>query len=164
MTQISPTEFQIQWPLYEIMTWPLLTGLIVILILLFPAHELIHALSCPGLGLSSNTIFGIWLSGGFLYIHHEGPMQRNRLLLVLLTPYLALSVLPLLLMALLKYVAWTPETMICLGWLSLLGSISAGGDFASTWSLLSQVPKTAVVRNKGQRSYWKPIDHLSRAS
>ena len=158
VTQISPTEFQIRYPIGEILTGPVLTGLIVVLILFIPTHEFLHALCCPGWGLSSSTYLGLWLSKGFIYIHHEGPMHRNRFLLVLIVPYLALSLLPLLLMILLKYIGWTPEIMVCLGWLSLLGSISAGGDFVSAWSLLTRIPKTAVVRNKDHRSYWKLVD------
>lgn len=164
VSQISTTIFRIQPPLYEALTWPLLAILITILILFIPTHEFIHALSCPGWGLSANTIFGIWLPRGFFYIHHDGPMPRNRFLWVLTAPYLALSLLPLALMTLLKLVGWTPEVMISLGWLSLLGSIFAGGDFVSAWSLLSQIPNTAVVRNQGQRSYWKPIAPSSRTS
>ena len=159
VTQISNNELQIQFPIYETLTWPLLAGLIVIFILFFPAHEFLHAFCCPGWGLSANTIFGLWLSKGFFYIHHEGPMRRNRFLWVLSAPYFVLSLLPLAMMTLLKWLGWTPEIMISLGWLSLLGSIFAGGDFVSARSLLSQVPKTAVVRNQGQSSYWKVDEH-----
>lgn len=162
--QISSTVFQIQFPIYETLTWPLLAILIAVFILFFPTHEIVHALCCPDWGLSANTIFGVWLTKGFFYIHHEGPMSRNRLLLVLVAPYIVLSLLPLALIALFRTLGWTPEIIISLTWLSLLGSLSAGGDFVSVGSLLSQIPNTAMVRNKGQRSYWKPAGKTSLTS
>ena len=155
--RISDTVFQIRYPVYEAVTWPLIATLLVIFILFFPAHEFIHALSCPSWGMSANTILGIWLAKGFFYVHHMGPMRRNRFLFVLSAPYAALSLLPLTLIAFLKTAGSTPEVMISLAWLSLLGSVLAGGDLVSAWSLLSLVPNAALVRNQGQRSYWKPV-------
>ncbi len=160
-TQLSDTVVRIQFPVYETATWPLLAVLGAILILFIPVHELLHAICCPGWGLSSKTVFGAWPSRGFFYIHHDGPMRRNRFLLVLGAPYLALSLLPLALMAILRVTGWTAEVMISLAWLSLLGSLFAGGDLVSAGSLLAQIPSTAMVRNKGRISYWKPADPAS---
>jgi hypothetical protein len=160
-TQLSPNGFRIQIPVFQTPLWPLLALLIAISILSIPAHEMIHALCCPGWGLSANTVFGVWLTGGFFYIHHEGPMARNHFLLVLVAPYIVLSLVPLALMALFRVVGRTPELLISLTWLSLLGSLYAGGDFVSAGSLLSQLPKAAIIRNKGRRSYWKPAGKTS---
>ena len=160
--QISPNVFQIQIPILQIPLWFILTTLTVILVLFIPIHEMVHALFCPGLGLSENTVVGLWLPKGFLYVYHDGPMTRNRFLFVLIAPYLTLSLLPLALIALLRFIGWMPESVLSLAWTSLLGSLLAGGDFASIGSLLlSKIPRKALVRNKGQKSYWKPFDKTS---
>lgn len=160
--QLSDNVIQIQLPIFQIIDWPILVNLIVILILFIPTHELIHALCCPAWGLSTDTTFGVWLPKGFIYIHHDGPMSRDRFLLVLVAPYIALSLFPLALIAISKTASWPTESIISLTWLSLLGSLLAGGDFVSLISLLSsKLPSTALIRNTGQKSYWKSIDKTS---
>lgn len=160
--QLSPGVFQIQIPIFQIPFWLTLAILIVNLILFIPTHELVHALCCPKWGLSADTIVGIWLPKGFLYVYHDGPMSRNRFMFVLLAPYLFLSLLPLALMAIFRFTVWTPELIVSLTWTSLLGSLLAGGDFVSIGLLLSsKIPSTALIRNNGQKSYWKPKDKTS---
>lgn len=157
--QLSGNVIQIQLPIFQIIDWPILVSLFVILILFIPTHELIHALCCPAWGLSADTTFGVWLPKGFIYIYHDGPMSRDRFLFVLVAPYIALSLLPLALLAISKTTSWPPELIISLTWLSLLGSLLAGGDFVSVISLLSsKLPNTALIRNTGQKSYWKSRD------
>ena len=162
MIELFPNVFQIQIPILQIPYWLILAILIAILILFIPTHDLIHALCCPRWGLSADTVVGLWLRKGFLYVHHDGPMSRNRFLLVLFAPYLFLSILPLVLIAILKFTGWTPELILSLTWISLLGSLLAGGDFVSIGSLLSsKAPSTAFIRNNGQKSYWKPSGKTS---
>ena len=60
--------------------------LLSVVILLIPVHELLHAVVHPGWGLSSNSVIGLWLSRALFYAHYEGPMARNRLLLVFAMP------------------------------------------------------------------------------
>jgi hypothetical protein len=160
--QLSPNEFQIQIPIFQIPYWLILTILIAILILFIPAHEMVHALCCPGWGLSTNTVVGLWLQKGFLYVFYDGAMSRNRFMFVLLAPYLFLSLLPLAMIAISRFTGWTPVMIISLTWTTLLGSLLAGGDFASMGSLISsKLPNTAQIRNNGQKSYWKPMDKIS---
>lgn len=159
--QLAPNVFQIQVPIFQIPYWFILTILVAILILFIPTHELVHALCCPEWGLSANTVVGIWFPKGFLYVHHDGPMSRNRFLFVLFAPYLVLSLLPLVVIAILRFTGWTPVIIINLTWTSLLGSLLAGGDFVSIATLLSsKVPGTALIRNNGEKSYWKPMDKI----
>jgi len=159
--QLAPNAFQIQVPIFQIPYWHTLTILIVLLILFIPAHEMIHALCCPKWGLSTDTVVGIWLPKGFFYVYHDGPMSRNRFMFVLVAPYLFLSLLPLALIAILRFTGWTTALIISLTWISLLGSLLAGGDFVSIGMLLSpNIPSSALIRNNGQKSYWKPIDNI----
>jgi hypothetical protein len=125
-------------------------GTLVLLLLLIPAHEFLHALAHPGWGLSSNTVIGLWLSKGMFYGHYEGEMSRNRFLLVFVTPYIILGMLPTIL------IATIPELMQSrLLWLSLFGSVLACGDLVGAGLIFFQIPRSAIVRNKGWKTYWK---------
>ena len=71
----------------------LLLPFLVIVIFLIPVHELTHALFHPACGLSDKTIIGLWLSKGLFYAYYEGPMTRNRFLMVYAGPFVVLSLL-----------------------------------------------------------------------
>ena len=160
--QLSPNVIQIQFPIFQMPLWHIIAILISVSVLFIPVHEMVHALCCPAWGLSADTVFGIWFSKGFIYIHHDSPMSRNRFLFVLVAPYIILSLLPLALMAIFRITNWPPELILALTWLSLLGSLLSGGDFVSIGSLLSsKIPGRALIRNIGQKSYWKSIDKTS---
>ena len=130
--------------------------LILILVLLIPAHEFLHALFYPDWGLSSRTIIGVWLSKGVFYAHYEGKMGRNRFLLIFLTPYLVLGILPALVWALLPANHLFSEVSINLLYISLLGSIFSSSDLVGVSLVFLQIPAAAIVRNKGWKTYWKP--------
>src|SRR5688572_8558832 len=68
----------------------LFAGLVVV-------HELIHALVHPMAGLSPHSILGCASSG--FYAHYNGEMSRNRLVAILLMPFLIISIVPLLVSA-----------------------------------------------------------------
>lgn len=131
--------------------------LLIAVLILIPVHELIHALVHPYWGRSTNTIIGVWLSKGLFYAYYEGEMSRNRLALVYLAPYLVLGLLPLGLLALLGNALGSPSAVIILAVVSLLGSLFACGDIVGVIFLLFQTPGTALVRNKGWQTYWKPV-------
>lgn len=131
----------------------LMIGWLTIILILIPAHELLHALIHPHWGRTVNTILGLWLSKGVFYAHYEGEMSRNRFLMVALTPYLVLGLLPLGWLALLN--AASSSVVSLFGGVSLLGSVLACGDIIGVLLLLFQIPAAAVVRNKGWRTYWK---------
>lgn len=124
---------------------------LLVLLLIVPAHELLHAFAHPGWGTSSNSVVGLWLSRGLFYAHYEGEMSRNRFLWVFVAPLLILGVLPTLLIMMI------PTLTQSLFWLSLLGTIFACGDLVGAGFIFFQVPHSAVVRNKGWKTYWKPL-------
>jgi hypothetical protein len=112
-------------------------------------HELLHVFTHPDWGTSSNSILGLWLSKGLFYAHYEGEMSRNRFLAVLLMPLIVLGILPTLLIMMI------PELLSSLFWLSLFGILLPGGDLVGVGFIFFQIPPSAVVRNKGWRTYWK---------
>jgi len=122
---------------------------LLLLILLIPVHELLHAVVHPGWGLTSSTIIGLWLSKGLFYAHYTGEMSRNRFLLVGVMPFIVLGVLPTVLIMLM------PELRQTLLWLSLYGSVIACGDLEIMGFIILQIPPSAKVRNQGWKLYWK---------
>lgn len=130
--------------------------LLSVLILLIPVHELLHAVVHPGWGLSSNSVIGLWLSRALFYAHYEGPMSRNRFLLVFAMPYVVLSLLPIPIMSFAAVFGWSITTVLVLSFLSIVAAVFACGDLVGFLLILLQVPASAVVRNKGWKTYWKP--------
>jgi hypothetical protein len=129
-----------------------LSGVIVVAAVVIPIHELFHALVHPGHGLRRATVVGVWPRRGLFYAHFEGPMRSGRFMLVLLAPTLALTVLPLAASALIGASSWL------WGAVPLLNSLFACVDLLGAVLLLLQVPRHALARNKGWRTYWRPIE------
>jgi hypothetical protein len=119
------------------------------LLALVGIHELLHAVSAPGFGLSSRTVIGCWPSRGMFYAHYDGDMTAKRFLLVLIMPLAIISVLPLLLAAVL---GWGHRTAAFLGVLNALFSCV---DVLGVFLLLLQVPLHARVRNSGWKTWYR---------
>jgi hypothetical protein len=131
-----------------------LMPLLLALVVCIPVHELLHALSHPGLGRSPETIIGIWLSRGLFYAHYEGAMPRNRFLWVFAAPFVLLSLAPLALIAALG--RWLgSDAVFFLALLALVNGVASSGDIIGMLLIAVQVPPRARVRNKGWRSFWK---------
>ena len=58
-------------------------------------HEWIHALTLPDQGAGENTVFGFYPRHLIFYTHYEGPIDRDQFLLTLVSPFVMLSVIPL---------------------------------------------------------------------
>ncbi len=127
---------------------------LIILVGLTPVHELIHVFVTPGLGLSPQTFIGIWPARLLIYAHYEGIMSRNHFLWVFATPLLLLSVVPTGIIVLLNH-HMSPNTILCLAILAITNGAAASGDILGIGLVAAQIPKSALVRNKGWKSYWK---------
>lgn len=119
------------------------------LIILIVGHEAIHLLGFPQFGLNSNTLVGIWLEAGSPYVQHTMPMSRNRFLIVLLLPFLFLSVLPFAL----AYNDIGPINQ--LSWISVLNCVGAGSDIFISAQILRTVSSRAKVLESGNSLYWQ---------
>jgi hypothetical protein len=126
------------------------TWLIMIFMVgLIPAHELLHAICFPGGLHSPQTLIGIWPARLLFYAHYEGVMPRNRFLLTFAMPFLVLSLLPIVIIALTR---WPALDFL---FLSLVNGAAASGDIIGIFLVAFQVPRNTMVRNKGWRTYWK---------
>lgn len=112
-------------------------------------HELAHAAALPGLGLSSATVVGFWPGKLTPYVSYEGELPRNRYVSTGLTPFVLLSVLPLLIGLVF---AWMPPWLVML---STLNAFVSSGDLIGVGLLLWQTPREAVVRSKGLQTWWR---------
>lgn len=132
-----------------------LGGMAAVLILFIAAHEMIHALVHPARGRTDKTIIGIWPSRLLFYAHYEGALSRARFLAVFAAPLVVLSFCSLPFIALMDAWGKWPAFEICLTVLSLVNGLASAGDALGMILIASQVPATAVVRNRGWRTYWK---------
>ena len=123
--------------------------LLAMAILLIPIHEILHAVCFPGGLPSPHTIIGIWLSRILFYAHYEGVMTRTRFLVTFAMPFLVLSILPIMLVGLLRWPS------LELAALSIVNGAAASGDIIGIILVGLQVPASASVRNRGWRTYWR---------
>lgn len=123
--------------------------IVVFILALFPVHELLHAVVFPGGIGSDHTVIGFWPSRFVFYAHYEEEMARNRFLLVFFTPFLVLSLIPIAIIVMFQW----PSLELAL--LSVVNGVAASGDMMGIALVGLQVPQSAVVRNRGWRSYWK---------
>jgi len=123
--------------------------ILVVLLLLLPVHEMIHALIHPGNGRTIDSIVGFWPKKLVCYAHYDGPLSRNRFIAVLIGPFLVMSVVPLLVEAMLRVnFTWVAV-------LAIVNGLAASGDTAACLLLL-QAPRTATMRNQGYYTWWRP--------
>ena len=139
--------------------WEIATqvGILVSFPLLILVHEYLHAITYPGYGLGNETLIGCWPSRMLFYAYYNGPMSRERFLLVFAMPFLVISVIPLLIAAALPL----PEMVKpILAWFSIWNALFACGDILGFVLILVQVPRKALVRNKSWRSFWTDTLHI----
>jgi hypothetical protein len=120
--------------------------------ILIAVHELCHALACPRWGMTGDTVIGAWPSKLLFYAGHLREVSRDRYLVTCLMPFLMLTLLPLCLgvfignMSALWAIFSTTNALVC------------GGDAIILLLVTTQVPKHAVLQNRGWATWWKPAD------
>ncbi len=152
-TRILSISFQSRQPgdmLPVVVLLLMAAGVLASVLLLIVVHELLHAAVFPGWWLGPRTIIGVWPSMGLFYAHYDGPQSRSRFLLVLLMPFLVLT-LGLWLVDLLFPSGWGGV----LGALSILNALFAGGDLLGAAIIAAQVPVNAELRNQGWKTWWR---------
>jgi hypothetical protein len=112
-------------------------------------HELIHASILPMAGTSKNTVIGFLPSKMFLYTAYIGELPRNRCLAMLLAPYIAISILPLIMASILQVAP------VWLAYASILNGFLASGDLFMTGLIILRIPPQATIRGQGWKTYWR---------
>ena len=136
---------------------------LIVLVFSIPIHELVHLFTHPQFGLSNKSIFGLWLSRGMFYAHYEGAVSRNRFLSILAAPYLILAWPPVIILALID--SSVPVVYVeILVMVAFINSVLPAGDVLGFFIMMSQIPSSACVKNKGWKSYWKREDPCEESS
>jgi hypothetical protein len=125
-----------------------LAGLIALSVLIVVPHELIHALCFPAKLSSDKVIIGSYLKMGAFYAFYDGEISKRRYLVIFLAPLIVLSGIPLTLLL-------CGVRSIWLYWLFLVHTPACAGDLMYVALMLFRVPKGAVVRNKGYKTYFR---------
>ena len=126
---------------------------LAVLVISIPVHELVHLFTHPQLGRSKKSVLGLWLSRGLFYAHYDGVVSRNRFLAILAAPYLLLAWLPVIILALIG-TSGPIEYALILTLVALVNCVLPSGDVLGILLLVSQIPASACVKNKGWKSYW----------
>ena len=122
---------------------------VVLMVPLVVVHEGIHLLLHPGMGRSDQSVVGGSVQHGMLYALYFGEMSRERYVLILLGPFLVLTVLPWLVCLVIgDFVPWAAG-------ISVLNGMFACGDLLGAWLILHGCPKNARMRNRGYYTWWR---------
>jgi hypothetical protein len=130
-------------------------GALLVLVASVGVHELVHASAHPLMGRSPHSVLGFWPSRGVFYAHYDGELSRNHFVTIFVAPLCVLSLLPLLAAAFMQ---------VGPGWLAFVSSLNAllaSGDILGAVVVLAQIPSTAMVRNQGWRTYWRPAERAA---
>jgi hypothetical protein len=120
------------------------------LLLMILIHEVMHALCYPGGLRSPHVCLGVWPSRMTFYASYDGPMSRDRFLLVLAAPAIVLSML------MLPAMIWALPTWRTVATATFLIHLACcTGDLLGIWMVARQVPRTAQVQNDGWATYWQ---------
>jgi len=131
---------------------PGVAGIIVLgFAALIIAHEFLHLLALPRLGMGADTVLGFWPQTMTPYVAYEGETSRARQIVVGLAPFVALSVVPLLAGTLFGP---PPLWMVMM---SLLNGVGASADIVGAALVVSQVPRLGRVRSKGLATWWRDV-------
>ena len=131
------------------------TGIFLLVLLLpallIPTHELMHVAGYLVNPRSPLLITGIWPTHGLWYVIYDRPLPRWRVQLMLVTPFLALSVMPAL-VALLAPTGWRWAVL----YLVAMHSALCVGDLLTMGRIWRHVPRGAWLHNQQWTTYWSP--------
>jgi hypothetical protein len=106
-------------------------------------HELVHLLSHPYAGFSSQSVVGVLPKNFLFYASYNGEQSRGRLAWTLVAPIVFLTVLP---WAISPYV---PAAVVpFLATLSIMNGLAASGDVLLIVKLFREIPRGARVHGE----------------
>jgi len=125
-----------------------------------PLHELLHLVWHPHLGTSDQSILVIWPSKLQFGVYYEGCMSRTRWLLMRIAPFVFLSVIPAIFIAIFQYVAFSHMTKTFIEVVMVLNTVGSGADVTAVFLVMSQMPRSAWLCFRGGRAYWREITRV----
>lgn len=129
----------------------LLVGLMALIV----THELIHLVAHPKLGFSRKSILGVLPNRGAFYAFYDGEMTRNRFILMVLAPFVCITLVPL---AAFTFIAPPP---VFFALVILANGLFSGGDLVTTGLVMMRLPRRSLIRHQSWDAYWKPIEQIT---
>jgi hypothetical protein len=124
--------------------------IVVAALLVAPLHELTHALAFPREAHGAHRMLAFWPRRFALCAHYDGVLRRNRYVLVLLMPLLAISLVPMGACALFE-LASVPRLCVVL---FLFNALVCGDDVLAALLVVTQVPADGLIRKQGDVTLW----------
>ncbi len=121
---------------------------VALLLALLVAHEAAHGLAYPD-PLSPSTIVGFMPRAMAPYVYRDIELSRERFMLILAAPTLALTVLPTALV-IAGIQSWTLLAA------AIGNALLAAADILGAAMIAHQIPRGARVRNRGWATWWRP--------
>ena len=129
------------------LSWP---AVFVLVFLVLPVHELLHAVGCKGGVISRRIVLGFYPRTLGIYVHYGGRISRSRYIIIAALPFVVLSVVPLVLLVALRLDhEYLTELIMANGLASAL-------DVLTIAIILKETPQRSVLINSGMRTYWRP--------
>lgn len=122
---------------------------IVGLFLLIIVHELLHLIFVPNFFRSDKTYLGFTPFGCFVYTEEE--IYKAWYIFITLVPFIVLSVLFPIILGIFGLLTPTLITLI------LINAIGSSVDTLTFVFVVRQVPKHAILRSNGTKTYWKVV-------
>ncbi len=140
----------LHWDIRSSSVWT--TVLIVVFATLL--HELVHALTTPGWGLSDQTVIGLQRGKGLLlpYMYYDGSQPLARMLATGLAPLLLLTALPV---TVILYTPLSGALRADLAFLAFYNAAISGGDVVNFFWIATHLPLRATVLRDGWGLLWK---------
>jgi len=130
-------------------------AILLTLLIFIPVHELLHLLFHPQNGRSSHSILTIWPTKLRFGIYYDGCMSRRQWLIMRIAPFIGLSIIPAIVVALANWITINYALVISLELLILVNCIGSGGDIVAVAIVLRQVPSKMDLCFYGGKAYWR---------
>jgi hypothetical protein len=108
-------------------------------------HEILHLIVHPKYGNSEESLLGFWPSKMFLYALYKGEMNRTRTCIMLVMPFLLISIIPLLTSVIIM------KTTYWIAYISILNAYLSCGDLYSIIWTLKKLPQGSIRK----LNWWK---------
>lgn len=138
-------------------------AVLLALLLLIPAHELLHVMGHPRWGLSPQTVMVIWPTKLRFGVYYAGCMTRRRWLVMRMAPLVCLSVVPAGLLTFFQYLPASFALNVFLQVLMLVNGIGSGWDLLAVIWVLFQVPARAQICFCSGKAYWRLVPSSGKA-
>jgi hypothetical protein len=148
---LSRLPFESPGPSGGIAPWGVVPAILIVSI---PAHEILHALFCPGGLFSPAVTFLVWPRRLRFGVYYEGTISRRRWLVARVAPFGILAVVPALALATAPG-PLDPSLSAALSLLLLVNSLGSGGDLLAAGWVILRIPRGSTLGFFSGRAYRK---------